>query len=55
MIEYKLVRNENKSSRYPWVIIKSYPGFFQYYFCTEKQKKKYTNLAELYKEAFKND
>lgn len=54
MIEYKLVRNENKQSGYPWLIIKSYPGFFHYFYCTDKQVKTITNLEQLYKEARKN-
>lgn len=53
-IEYKLIRNENKASKYPWVIIKSYPGFFHYFYCSDKQKKDFPNLADLYKEASKN-
>lgn len=54
MIEYKVIRNGNRRSRYPWVIIKSYPGYFNYFYCTDKQVKTITNLEQLYKEARKN-
>lgn len=54
MIEYKVIRNENRQSGYPWIIIKSYPGFFSSFYCTGKQVKTITNLEQLYKEARKN-
>lgn len=53
-IEYKLIKNGNKASKYPWVITKSYPGFFNYFYCSDKQKKAFPDLAQLYKEARKN-
>nr|UVM84327.1 MAG: hypothetical protein [Bacteriophage sp.] len=53
-IEYKLIRNENKQAKYPWVVIKSYPGFVGAFYCSDKQKKAFPDLAQLYKEARKN-
>lgn len=54
MIEYKLMRNRNKQAQYPWIIIKSYPGFVGAFYCTEKQKRSIPDLEQLYKEARKN-
>jgi len=54
MPEYRLVRNKNKQSKYPWIIIKSYPGFSNTFYCSDKQVKTFTDLAELYKEARHN-
>lgn len=53
-IEYKLIRNENKQAKYPRVVIKSYPGFVGAFYCSDKQKKAFPDLARLYKEARKN-
>lgn len=49
MIEYKLNKSGNKHSRYPYVIIKSYPGFFNYYHCTQADVDMYKHdLPALY-------
>nr|UVX89055.1 MAG: hypothetical protein [Bacteriophage sp.] len=54
MIDYKLMRNRNKQAQYPWIIVKSYPGFVGAFYCTEKQKRSIPDLEQLYKEARKN-
>ena len=53
MIEYKLIKS--KSRRYPFVLIKSYPGFFNYCHCKAEDVEKHKeNLAELYKVSINN-
>lgn len=49
-IQYDLIKSANKNSRYPFVIIRSYPGFFNYHLCTKADVEKHiNNLPELYK------
>ena len=49
MIEYKLIKSNNKNSQYPYVVIRSHPRFFNYYFCTYEDLDKFKgNLEKLY-------
>lgn len=48
--DYKLMLCNNKSSRYKHVVIRSYPGYFNYHFCKAEDVEKYSNdLPKLYR------
>lgn len=52
MVSYKLMRS--KSSNYPWVLTKSYPGYFNYVHCTQAQVDAAMSMEALYHEGLKN-
>lgn len=55
MIEYKLVKSNNRGARYPFTIVRSYPGFFNYYYCTQADVDEYKDdLPKLYEVSRKN-
>lgn len=48
--DYKLMPCNNKSSWYKHVVIRSYPGYFNYHFCKAEDVEKYSNdLPKLYR------